>query len=191
MEVGTVTCSSCGATAPAIAKFCPSCGAPTATAQETRRGTPLREQSVPNPAGNASGTRTFNFKAELLTTRDRIVCGLSVAVMISVFLPWFSILGLSISGTSWHGYLWVSFLASAVVVAELVLRVGLTPQHLPASQHRFVLLGATGLSALLIVIGFISKPTGTDWSFGAIIAILAACGAVAVEVIDFRNEKAR
>jgi hypothetical protein len=112
--------------------------------------------------------------------------------MISVFLPWFSIsiFRFSISGTQWHGYLWISFLASAVALAELVLWVGLTPQHLPASQHRFVLLGATGLSALFIVIGFISKPSGFDWSFGAIIAILAACGAIAVEVIDFRNERA-
>lgn len=123
----------------------------------------------------------------------------TVALLVSLFLPWFSetasISGRtftgSVSGTSAHGYLWLVFVLALIVLfvliaPELIDRV---PARLPSRQQ--LILGASGLSFLLVLLAFIAKPAATTpatgfaglqlqisasfgWSYGAYIALIAA-----------------
>ena len=135
----------------------------------------------------------------------------SLVVLISLFLPWFSVTvslldanlagvspgSASESGMSAHGWLWFAFIISLVIVAYLILRAGYTalPFRLPLG-HEQGLLAAAGLNLLLIFIAFMLKPgtgiagIGVSWSFGAIMALVAAIAAVASPVLASRIQQA-
>jgi hypothetical protein len=134
-----------------------------------------------------------------LTPSDRLVGGASLIVLISLFLPWFSVsLGAlgsaSASGTSAHGWLWFVFVIDLALLAYLVLAAGYEqlPFRLPW-RHEQLLLAASGLSLLLVLLAFLFKPSGgitgikVGWDFGAFIALLAAIAAVAPLVPAVRD----
>jgi hypothetical protein len=135
-------------------------------------------------------------------TSSEIFVGLTtVAVMISIFLPWFSVtatvgsrtfLG-SLSGTAAHGYLWLAFVLALIVLGVLVAPEALDRAPVRLPSHQQLVVAASGLTFLLVLLAFVAKPSATtvgapagfaglslqigasyNWSYGAYIALIAA-----------------
>jgi hypothetical protein len=125
----------------------------------------------------------------------------SVVMLVSLFLPWFGVTATiggktftgSASGTGAHGYLWLVFALVLVVLLVLVgpELIARAPARLPSPRQ--LIVGAAGLSFLLVLLAFIAKPPGTTvsspsgfaglqlqitastgWSYGAWIALVAS-----------------
>jgi hypothetical protein len=152
----------------------------------------------PNP-GSGGGMQSFNFNASRLSQADRIAGAASVVLLISLFLPWFSvsILGISASasGTTVHGYLWLVFILCLAIVAFLVFGAGFdqSPVTLPVARET-LLLAATGINLLLVLLAFFFRPGAgsfhASWDFGAfigLIAAIAACASLAIPVLRSRT----
>jgi hypothetical protein len=122
----------------------------------------------------------------------------TVALLISLFLPWFSetarVAGKtftgSVTGTSAHGYLWLVFVLSLIVLLVLIAPdfIARVPARLPS--HQQLILWASVLSFLLVMLAFIARPAAATspsgfgglqlqvsatygWSYGAYIALIA------------------
>jgi len=151
------------------------------------------------------GGAAFGFDANRWTASDRVVGAATLIMMISLFLPWFSVnlgglgaLGTaSASGTTAHGWLWIVFLIGLATLVYLIAVAGFQrfPVTLPL-RHELLLLIATGLDLLLVLIGFLAMPgNGGDsdikigWDFGAFIALIAAIVAVVQPVRAFLAER--
>ena len=201
-------CSQCGNDVAAGSAACPSCGAQ----QPANVGKAAAGGHAP-PAGGfsptagagrtpAAGTagQVFNFDAKRWTRDDQIVGGASLLLLISLFLPWYTvsvppvtILGkqvaggsASASGTTGHGYLWIVFILALAIVAFMVIKAGFEklPFDLPVSPAQ-LLLAVTGLNLLLVLIAFLLKPStgiaelSVGWGFGAFVGLICAIAAVA------------
>jgi len=127
------------------------------------------------PGGRAA--TTLKFDAVKLSQADKITGVASFILLISLFLPWFSVhvaFGTySGSGESVHGYLWIVFLLCLGLVAYLGARAFLPqlPFKLPLPHERLV-LAVTAVNLVLVVLAFVFKPggfglSGVGWSFGA------------------------
>jgi hypothetical protein len=225
-----MTCSQCGSDAAEGAAACPRCGArlagdagwtqapprdagwtqaPPGNAGWTQQAPPGARTGA--PAGRTRGAAAYSFDARRWTRSDQIVGGASIVVLISLFLPWFSVnlaalsdLGItagnaSESGTSAHGWLWFVFVVGLLILAYLVLAAGYQtlPFKLPL-KHDQLLLAATGLNLVLVFLAFVLKPQPdagmpelaglkVGWSWGAIIGLLAAIAAVVPLVLAARS----
>ena len=180
-------CSQCGNSLAEGSASCPNCGTPVAG-------------SAP-----AAGGQAFNFDAQRWSQAEKITGVASVVLLISLFLPWFSVSGsvlgehfsASVSGTTAHGYLWLVFFISLAIVAFLVLQAGF--QTLPFSVPggpEMLLLAATAINLLLVLIAFFVNPSafaaGVGWSFGAFVGLLAAivaCVPLALPMLRARTAR--
>jgi hypothetical protein len=108
----------------------------------------------------------------------------AILLFISLFLPWFDvsdgIYSGSGSGLDAHGYLYIPLILTILVVLYLVARAGFAklPFQLPIS-HELLLRVVTIIDAILVVIGFIFKPSGgyhvnVGWDWGAFVALIVA-----------------
>jgi hypothetical protein len=134
-----------------------------------------------------SSAPAFRLDLKRLARTDLTIGGAGIVVFISLFLPWFGVLGFTTSGISLHGYLVIAMLADLAVLAYLALRAGwdTPPFKLPIAHAPLLLIG-TGVQLLLVLIGFLQSD-GLGHEFGAYLALLAAlvaCGAIAVPVIS-------
>jgi hypothetical protein len=136
----------------------------------------------------------MKFDMDRLTQADKITGIASFVLLISVFLPWFSVsvgaLGISASasgsGTSAHGYLWLVFLLCLVIIGYLLYRalVEKLPFELPVA-HEHVLLILTGINFVITLIAWIFKPSSgfgavkVSWAWGSFVGLAAAIVAVA------------
>lgn len=181
-------CAQCGNNVAEGAAACPRCGAPVAGAASHDAGQVPAGAGGPGAPMAAAPAQPFAFDAGRLSQTDRITGIASLVLLISLFLPWFSVsagpYSASASGTAAHGYLWIVFLLVLAIEAYLVLQAGFAqlPFQLPLSGEQ-LLLGATGINLLLVLIAFVFKPggysLGVGWSFGAFIALIAAIVAFA------------
>lgn len=190
-----MNCSQCGTALAEGSAACRQCGAPVPGGQSQASG-------MPSPAGGpaSAALQGFNFDAGRLSQADKITGIASAVLLISLFLPWFSwsdsIISISVSGMQAHGYLWLVFLLCLAIVGFLVLAAGFDqmPVQLPLGRE-MLLLVATGVNLLLVLIAFFLNPvttltTGVGWSFGAILALIAAvaaCAPLAVPAIRART----
>jgi hypothetical protein len=208
-------CAQCGNTVAEGAASCARCGAPVGGAatmpvgqSAMSGGSPMGGGSPvggggPSTVGGGStpgGTmQGYNFDAGRLSQADKITGVASVVLLISLFLPWFSISGLGItiswSGMTAHGYLWVVFLLCLAIVAFLVFEAGFAelPVKLPVGRE-MLLLAVSGINLLLVLLAFFVSPgylsLGVGWSFGAFIALIAAiaaCAPLAVPMLRARS----
>ena len=134
------------------------------------------------------------FDAARLTKNDRIVGVATFVLFISLFLSWFgvsaSFAGYSVSATesglSGHGFLYIVLILCLVVLAYLVLRALFEemPFKLPLAEETLLFV-ATAINFLLVLVGFLAKPGGTGWRYGAFIGLIAAIVAVAPYVMPF------
>jgi hypothetical protein len=150
----------------------------------------------------------YSFDAQQWTRNDRIAGAATLVVLISLFLPWFSVsfAGLSDldvtggaaseSGIDAHGWLWLVFVIGLAVLLYLALAAGYgdLSARLPL-KHEQLLAAVTGVNFLLVLLAFLLKPgTGgvpvkIGWSFGAIVALIAAIAAVAPQARSAINER--
>jgi hypothetical protein len=172
------TCPQCQTQAGEDANHCPNCGAQ------------LRAAAAPQGAAAGAGTSgsaipAYKFDAARWTQADRIAGIATLALFISLFLPWFTISFGFASGSVnglWHGWMYLTLILSIVIIAYLVLLAGW--DKLPISQdvpHLTVMMIATIVNAVLVLIAFIDKPggSGVGWGFGAILGLIAALVAAA------------
>jgi hypothetical protein len=118
-----------------------------------------------------------------LSQADRIAGTATLVLFISLFLPWFGASSGNFTVTVdglWHGWMYIVLIVSLVVMAYLALRAGFAemPFRVPVT-HDQALVAATGLSALLAFLGFILKPSGASWQWGAFVGLIAALVAAA------------
>jgi hypothetical protein len=178
-----MVCSHCGNDIAEGSGWCQHCGTRVAAGVS-----PVTLEGAQHPAGagavNTAGKPAFSFNAGRLERTDWTAGIATIVVLISLFLPWFGVSVLGISGTAdgltVHGYLYLVLLVALAITAYLVLQAGFEelPFRLPLG-HGQLMLGVTGLNFLLVVIAFLSKPALTSWQYGAFIGLAAALVAVA------------
>jgi hypothetical protein len=104
-----------------------------------------------------------------------------LVLLISLFLPWFSVGGyFSVSGLSAHGYLYLVLFLSIAILLYLGARAGWDRLPITVSiAHSPVMLVASLVNFALVLIGFLFKPSGFGWSVGAWLGLIASVVAVA------------
>jgi len=126
-----------------------------------------------------------------LTLADRIAAVASLVLLISLFLDWFTaslggFTGGSASGVSAHGYLYIVFIVCLLIFAYLACVAGWgNLPFAPQLPHLTFMLAATIVNLVITFIAFIFKPSvplnnvSVGWSFGAVLALIAAIVAAA------------
>jgi len=126
-----------------------------------------------------------------LTKADQITGVATLVLFISLFLPWFGVnvpfgVGrVTVSGLTAHGYLYIVLILCLVVMGLTLVRAAFaTPPFRIPIGHELLVLAATAINLLLVLVGFIFKPSGglvlkVGWSWGAFVALIAAAVAVA------------
>jgi hypothetical protein len=154
---------------------------------------------------SSGGVPAVSFNMARLVLTDRIIGIATLITMISLFLTWFTAsatsfgvtVSASASGTTAHGWLWLEFIVALAIIVYVaaVAAWDTLPFSLPVTQVR-LLMGATGLQFLLILIGFLAKPSSSgisvSWSFGAFIALIASLVALAAaipQVVAYANAR--
>ncbi|MCZ7527514.1 MAG: hypothetical protein M5U14_14700 [Acidimicrobiia bacterium] len=133
-------------------------------------------------------------KLKELTLGEKLIAGSGLVLFIASFLPWFkaSFGGFSATANGWDvGFGWAGIpallgLAAAVVV---VLPKVAPDVKLPEAPWGMIMLGAGGLSALLVVLKLIMGEDFVDRSWGLFLAAIAAIGFAAGGWLVFQDEK--
>jgi len=166
-EVGRLpACSRCLIEVPPGTALCPKCGAA------------IRSPVTPRPRPKHPRSRQ---RLNALSHRDRVVGPATLVLLVSFWLPWYSVGPFSADGLNVHGWLFVSVLGSIVVVLYVlfaVFGVGDLAEQGRMSKDQLLAL-ITGVNLALVVIGFLLKPAGSSWSWGAFLALAAAIVAFA------------
>lgn len=111
----------------------------------------------------------------------------TLILLVGLFLPWFSFGGFARDGL-WHGYEYAVLILALVTLSQLVSRAVVAPNRVPwPARHDIALIVLTGLSALVVLSGFLARPrvpgrfSGLDaeWAAGAYVSLSAAVVAVA------------
>jgi hypothetical protein len=115
-------------------------------------------------------------RLDALTIRDRVVGPATFVLLISFWLPWYSIGPLSADGLSAHGWLFIAVVNSVVLVLYvLIVAFGVGDLATQGRMSKDQLLAIlTGVNLALVVLGFLLKPAGLSWSWGVFLALAAA-----------------
>jgi hypothetical protein len=142
--------------------LCPKCGAA------------IRPPVVQRPTPKLTGKARQRVNA--LNAQDRVAGPATLALLVSFWLPWYSIGALSVGGLSVHGWLAIAVISSIVLVLYFLVTafdVGdLAGQGRMSKEQLLILM--TGTNAVLVVLGFLLKPAGFSWSWGAYLALAGA-----------------
>ena len=225
-----MVCSNCGSEVAAGSPTCARCGAPqpAGVAPGAQAHGYQQQQQPQNPApgggwgpaptygggGQAPQASGFNFDITRWQRAEQITGGATLLLIISLFLPWFTLSvssktvpGLSnsgsVSGTTAHGYLWLVFFIGLAVLAVLIIQAGFAqfPVNLPFGVPA-LLVGLTGVNLLLVLVAFLIKPGtgGVDtaglsvsigWGLGAFIGLICAIAAFVPLVLPATKPQAR
>src|ERR1022692_186421 len=191
-------CSQCGNDVGPGSAPCPNCGTQLAG-------------NAGQPAADVG--QVFAVDAKRLSRDDRVVGGATVLLLISLFLPWYTVSapsatinGVTVSGAGsisanafdGHGWVWIVFILSLAVLAYLVMQAGFetAPVRLPFSPVQ-TLLGLTGINLLLVLIAFLVKPGTGDtlvkisigWGIGAFLGLICAIVAFAPLGVPFARAR--
>jgi hypothetical protein len=132
---------------------------------------------APGATGGSGAAPSFAFDLGRWARRD-LICGIATLVLlIALFLPWFSynlvFLSISVDGL-WHGWTYLVLLLCLAILAYLVLRTGMSEMPVLPMSDAQLLLVATSVNALLVLLAFLFKPSGSGWDFGAFLGLVAA-----------------
>jgi hypothetical protein len=148
---------------------------------------------------SATATSGIKLDAARWSGADRVAGVATLVLFISLFLPWFTSGGYSVNGL-WHGFEYLTLILALAVIVYLVARAVVSPLQLAwPVRHDLLVLTCTGINLLLVLIGFLSRPTGSaffftvtaDWDFGAFFSLTAAVVAVAAAVSPLVAERTR
>ncbi len=155
-------CSRCLVEVSPGTALCPKCGAA------------IRPTVIPRPPPRP--VRKSRERLDALTGQDLVFGPATFVLLVSFWLPWYSIGPLSVDGLSAHGWLFFA-VVNAIVLVLYVLIVAFGAGDL-AVQGRLskeqLLAVLTGVNLALVVLGFLLKPAGLSWSWGAFLALAAA-----------------
>jgi hypothetical protein len=184
-------CAQCNEVNAWTLAHCRNCGAPLAASASSGPG--LRGEGPPAAHGTPGARETspaspdeataFAFDARRWTLADRVTGGATLALLVSLFLPWFGTDGgffsVSVDGM-WHAYMVIDLILAVAILGYLVLRAGFgsLPVGLSVTAAGRLLAAAAGLNLLLAVASFATKPAGTNWQYGAYVGLAAAIVAV-------------
>jgi hypothetical protein len=128
-----------------------------------------------------------------LNTQDRVFGPATLVLLVSFWLPWYSLGPFSFDGLSVHGWLFIAVL-DAIVLVLYVLITAFGVGDL-AAQGRLskdqLLAVLTGVNLGLVVLAFLLKPAGFSWSWGALLALAAAIVAFAPLGIPLVQDRRR
>jgi hypothetical protein len=137
-------------------------------------GVAIRPHVMPRPSPKRAGKARQRLNA--LNAKDRIAGPATLALLVSFWLPWYSIGPFSADGLSMHGWLFIAVLNSIVLVLYVLITAfgagDLAQQGRMSKDQLLVLM--TGVNVALVVLGFLLKPTGFSRSWGAFLALAAA-----------------
>ncbi len=142
--------------------LCPKCGAA------------IRPYVMPRPAPKRAEKSRQRLNA--LSARDRVTGPATLVLLASFWLPWYSIGPFSADGLSAHGWLFIAVLNSIVLVLYVLITafgVGDLAEQGRLSKDQLLVL-ITGVNVALVVMGFLLKPAGFSWSWGAFLALAGA-----------------
>jgi hypothetical protein len=155
-------CSRCLIEVPLGTATCPKCGSAIRP--------PVIARPKPKPVGKSRQ------RINQLNRRDRVIGVATLVLLVSFWLPWYSVGQSSGSGIHLHGWLFFAVVNSIVLLLYVVIvafDVGdLADQGRLSKEQLLALL--TGINLALVVLGVLLKPTGTSWSWGAFLALAAA-----------------
>jgi hypothetical protein len=172
-------------------------------------GTPGGPWQGPPPGGTVGGSwqapaarpasTGFKLDIERWSVPDRVVGGATLILFISLFLPWFTYGGSSVDGL-WHGYEYLTLIIALGIIGYLIARAAIPSfqPNMPVS-HDMVLLAASAINLLLVLIGFLARPSASaffvtvtaSWGFGAFLALIAALAATIAAVRPVLAARAR
>jgi hypothetical protein len=146
---------------PGVAR-CPKCGA-AITPHVGPRPTPKR-------------TGKTRQRLSTLNAQERVAGPASFVLLVSFWMPWFSFGPFSFDGLSVHSWLFIAVLNSIVLVLYVLITAfgagDLAELGRISKEQLLVLL--TGVNVALVLLGFLLKPAGLSWSWGAFLALVAA-----------------
>jgi hypothetical protein len=143
-------------------KLCPRCGAV------------IRPQLIARPAPKRARKARQHLNA--LNAKDRLAGPATLTLLVAFWLPWYNIGPFSVDGLSVHGWLFIAVLNSVVLVLYVLIiafDVGDLAVMGRMSKDQLLVL-MTGVNVALVVLGFLLKPDGFSWSWGAYLALAAA-----------------
>jgi hypothetical protein len=111
-----------------------------------------------------------------LNGSERVFGPATLVLLISFWLPWYSFGPVSADGLAVHGWLFIAALDSIILVFYvLITAFGAGDLAVPGRMSKEQLLALiTGVNLALVVLGFLLKPSGFSWSYGAFLALAAA-----------------
>ncbi len=155
-------CSRCLVEVSPGTAICPKCGAA------------IRPPVIPRPPPKRTGK--WRQRLDAVSAKDQVAGPATLVLLVSFWLPWYSFGPISADGLSVHGWLFIAVLDSIVLVLYVLITafgVGdLAAQGRMSKDQLLVLI--TGVNVALVVLGFLLKPTGFSWSWGAFLALAAA-----------------
>ncbi len=137
-------------------------------------GSAIRRPVMPRPAPKRVGKSRERLNA--LDRTDWVIGPATLILLISFWLPWYSVGPFSAGGLSAHGWLFIAVVDSIVLLLYVVITAfGLGEL---AAQGRMskdqILALITGVNLALVVLGVLLKPAGFGRSWGAFVALAAA-----------------
>jgi hypothetical protein len=155
-------CSRCLVEVSPGTALCPKCGAA------------IRPAVMPRPTPKRVGKSRERLNT--LSEKDRVVGPATLVLLVSFWLPWYSFGPISVDGLSVHGWLFIAMFDSIVVVLYVLLMAfGVGDLAAQGRLSKDQLLAViTGVNLALVVLGFLLKPAGFSWSWGALVALVAA-----------------
>jgi len=111
-----------------------------------------------------------------LNGSDRVLGFATFGLLVSFWLPWYGTGPISLSGLSVHGWLFIAATDSILLVLYvLITAFGVGDLALQGRMSKEQLLALmTGVNLALVVLGFLLKPAGFSWSWGAFLALAFA-----------------
>lgn len=150
--------------------LCPNCGAA------------IRSPVIPRPRPTQKRFTKSRRRLNALDRREWVFGPATLVLLVSFWMPWYSIGPFSVSGLSAHGWLFIAVLNSIVLVLYTLITAfgaGDLAELGRLSKDQLLAL-LTGINlALVVLLGFILKPAGFSWSWGAFLALIAAVVAFA------------
>lgn len=196
-------CVQCGSYVAQGAIACPECGARLPLTVTPAAGAPVPQAE----ALTAPAPMAFRLDPARWTPADRVTGAATLVLVISLFLPWFSVsagfgnftASSSADALAAHGFLYLVLLLALAMLGYLIARASLKDlPELPVTSDQLLGAGAA-VNLLLVLIAFAVRPGGgsalvkVSWSFGAFIGLIAAIVSfvpMATSVIRARSGRA-
>lgn len=160
----------------------------------------MRQSPSNAPMAPEDETATFhleNVNLKRLTTADKVAGGASLVLLISLFLPWYTVsvpgASSSLSGTGIHRFLWLAVLLSIVVLTYLIVHatVGWDSTPMNKLSHEPVLLSLSVVQLILMIVPFFDVPdtllpdVTVGFAYGAYIGLVAAIASLVMVLVPY------